>query len=159
LTHNPSDRLIEDKVSNADIIYVGGGNTKKMLSMWRKYNLHAILKEAWEKGTILSGVSAGAVCWFSYAHSDSLKEKTGEYCRVKGLGFIRGLACPHLIRESDRLPSFKKMHNKYGGMGFAIDDYAAIVFRGNEVYSVASRPNSHTHLYSNNKKTTLQNVR
>jgi len=64
---------IKNKILNSDIIYVGGGNTLKMLKLWRKLGVDKILAVAYKKGIVLSGVSAGAICWFKYGHSDSEK--------------------------------------------------------------------------------------
>ena len=62
---------LEDKVLTQDIIYVGGGNTKSMLAVWKEWNLHEILRNAYKKGIVMSGVSAGAICWFDKGITDS----------------------------------------------------------------------------------------
>ena len=152
LTQKPSEKTIESKIDSADVIYVGGGNTKKMIKIWREYNMQFHLRNAYDNGTILSGVSAGAVCWFSFANSDSLKHITGDYCRIKGLGFVKGLACPHMVREPDRLPSFKKMVKQYGGIGYAIDDCAAVVFTDGKTYAINSKKNASVFIYTKSGK-------
>ena len=92
---------LEEKVLTQDIIYVGGGNTKSMLAVWKEWNLDNILKDAYEKGIIMSGVSAGAICWFDKGITDSFaKELTILNC----LGIVEGVACPHFDEEKDREP-------------------------------------------------------
>ena len=66
---------LEEKVSNQDIIYVGGGNTKSMLAVWKEWNLHKILMNAYNNGIVMSGVSAGALCWFEKGITDSYADK------------------------------------------------------------------------------------
>ena len=92
---------LEEKVLNQDIIYVGGGNTKSMLAVWKEWNLHIILHKAYEKGIVMSGVSAGAICWFEKGITDSFaKELTMMNC----LGIVNGIACPHFDEEIEREP-------------------------------------------------------
>ena len=92
---------LEEIVLSQDIIYVGGGNTKSMLAVWKEWNLHNILQNAYEKGIVMSGVSAGAICWFEKGITDSFaKELTLLDC----LGIVNDVACPHLDEEKDREP-------------------------------------------------------
>jgi dipeptidase E len=119
---------IRKKVLDADIIYVGGGNTLRMMKRWRKTSLDRILMEAYEKGTILSGLSAGAICWFRYGSSDSWKFKNPEagLIRVRGLNLINGLFCPHYDVEPDRKPHLKNLMRKNPGIAIAVDNCCAI---------------------------------
>ena len=66
LVNKPSRKEIEEKILSSDIIYVGGGNTLKMMKLWRKLGVDRLLKAAYDKGTVLCGLSAGAICWFEY---------------------------------------------------------------------------------------------
>lgn len=106
-----SKKEIEKKILSSDIIYVGGGNTLKMMNIWKKQGVDTILKKAHEKGIILSGLSAGSICWFSYGNSDSrkFKNKNSKLIKVTGLGIIDALNCPHYDVEKDRPESLKKM--------------------------------------------------
>ena len=92
---------LEEKVLTQDIIYVGGGNTKSMLAVWKEWNLHEILRKAYEKGIVMSGVSAGAICWFEKGITDSYAE---ELAMINCLGFVKGIACPHFDEEKEREP-------------------------------------------------------
>src|SRR5678810_1145979 len=75
-----------------DVIYVGGGNTKSMLAIWREWGIPDLLREAWNGGTVLCGVSAGAICWFAEGVTDSIP---GELTALPCLGFLPGSCCPH----------------------------------------------------------------
>lgn len=124
----PSDREIRDSILSADIIYVGGGNTKRMLGIWRQYSVDDYLREAFDKGVILSGLSAGSICWFDYGHSDSDTLASGEiqpYSMVAGLGLIPMIHCPH-YNEEGRAGDFSIKIKATGRMGLALDNYTAI---------------------------------
>jgi len=92
---------LEEKVINQDIIYVGGGNTKSMLAVWKEWNLPEILQNAYEKGIVMSGVSAGAICWFDKGITDSYAK---ELAIIDCLGIVEGTACPHFDEEKEREP-------------------------------------------------------
>jgi len=119
---------IENKILNSDIIYVGGGNTLKMMKIWRKLGVDKILVKAHEKGIIMSGLSAGAICWFSFGNSDSRKFKNpnADLIKVKGLGLVKALFCPHYNIEEKRETELKKMMQKTAGVAIAIDNSCAI---------------------------------
>jgi dipeptidase E len=136
-----SPRDLEKFVLSQDIIYVGGGNTATMLAAWRVMGLELILKEAWFRGIILCGISAGAICWFESGPTDSLG--LGALTPLlDGLGLISGSHCPHYDSDPTRRPAYKRFIE--AGLlppGFAADDGAALCFRGTEfVEAVASRP-------------------
>ena len=84
----------------ADLVYVGGGNTVAMLAVWREFGFDRALREAWEGGTVLAGISAGANCWFEHYVTDSVP---GGGIRA-GLGWLAGTFCPHLDSEPWREP-------------------------------------------------------
>ena len=92
---------LEDKILSQDIVYVGGGNTKSMLAVWREWELDKILKRAYEKGIVMSGVSAGAICWFEKGITDSYSKALQI---IDCLGLINGIACPHFDEEKEREP-------------------------------------------------------
>ena len=92
---------LEKKVLKQDIIYVGGGNTKSMLAVWRDWHLPEILRNAYNKGIVMSGVSAGAICWFEEGITDSYANKLEI---IDCLGIVKGVACPHFDEEEERKP-------------------------------------------------------
>ena len=101
----PSTRELEEAILPSDLVYVGGDNTLKMMRRWRRLGVDAILKRAYDGGTVLSGVSAGAICWFSYGHSDSMSFYTPGRLAVhprKGNGAHRRDGMPPLRRRHGR---------------------------------------------------------
>ena len=97
---------LESHIANQDIIFVGGGNTKSMLAVWRDWGLDVILKEAYLNGVIMCGVSAGAICWFEKGISDSWAY---DLAIIDCLGFVEGVCCPHYDEEPNRIPYVKKI--------------------------------------------------
>ncbi len=130
-------------VLDSDLVYVGGGNTYKMMKLWRRLGLDAVLAEAASRGTVLSGLSAGAICWFKYGHSDSRSFSSNpewDYIRVRGLGFINAVYCPHYHVEK-REVSFSQMIARRGGIGIACDNNAVIEIVGEHYRILTSAPN------------------
>jgi dipeptidase E len=123
-----SNKELREKILKSDIIYVGGGNTKMMIRVWKKFGIDKILKEAYGKGIILSGISAGAICWFKFGNSDSLKfaDKKAGMIKVSGLGIIKGIICPHYDVEKQRKTELKKMMQTIKGFALAFDNCSAI---------------------------------
>lgn len=123
--------MISEKIEAADIIYVGGGNTDFMLHVWKHLEIDKQLISAGERGAILGGVSAGAICWFDQGHSDSESFSDNpdwNYTSVKGLGLIPAMGCPHLNRGI-RFDSFYNMVSHHHHLGIGLDERAAIWFR------------------------------
>ena len=87
-------------VAEADLVFVGGGNTPAMLAVWQSFGFDAALHQAWLGGTVLAGISAGANCWFEHYVTDSVP---GGGVRP-GLGWLPGSFCPHLDSEAWRQP-------------------------------------------------------
>ena len=137
-----------------DLIYVGGGNTSFMLEIWKKNNLEEIFKIAYEKGIILSGVSAGAVCWFDWILSDSIGLG---FKPLKGINLVKGSCTPH-SSNIERINQFESdIKNNKLPQGIAIDDGVAVVFvdgKPTEVYS--SRKNHTAYFLDKNQKINLK---
>ncbi|MFT4413792.1 Type 1 glutamine amidotransferase-like domain-containing protein [Fredinandcohnia humi] len=135
----PPTRDIESFLLEKDIIYVGGGNTKNLLVLWREWGVDSILKTAWEKGIILAGISAGSICWFEEGVTDSFGNGMEP---LKCLGFLKGSNCPHYDGEELRRPTYQKLIASYKiKPGYATDDGVALHYRNEEVYRiVSSRP-------------------
>jgi peptidase E len=122
-----------------DVIFVGGGNTKSLLAIWREWDVPRILKRAWASGTVLAGVSAGAICWFDAGVTDSWAERLAA---LPCLGFLPGTCCPHYDGEPDRRPSLHRLVARRAVTGaLALDDGAAAHFVGRRLSRVVtSRP-------------------
>jgi dipeptidase E len=134
------------KINKADVVYVGGGNPTSMLNMWKKKGIDHLLKEAYEKGIILSGLSAGAICWFKKALSDTLKSLNPEapLSIISMLGFNSLSVCPHFDVDLERRPEFKMALKKSGEIGFGIDNCAAMqVVDGTDISTIVSKENVH----------------
>ncbi|MCK5416810.1 Type 1 glutamine amidotransferase-like domain-containing protein [Candidatus Parcubacteria bacterium] len=140
---------IERKMLSSDIIYVGRGNTVEMLKVWKDMGVDKLLKKAWEKGVVISGLSAGAVCWFKYFSSDSKKFKNRkfnfDFIKLKGLGWIPISFCPHFDTEKKRREHLKKMMEKTAGTAIAVDNCCALVIRDDEYKIVLSKKNACAH--------------
>ena len=132
---------IRKKILHTDIVYVGGGNTLKMMIRWRKLGVDSILKEAARKGIVLSGVSAGAVCWFRYANSDSRRfsNPNAPLIKVKCLGLLPALCCPHYNVEKKRKPALKGMMKNTPGVAIALDNCVAIEIVDNKYKIITSK--------------------
>jgi dipeptidase E len=142
IREKPSKEQIRRKISSADVVYVGGGNTLMMMRVWRRLGVDRLLKAAYEKGTVLSGISAGSICWFDSGHSDSMSfynPRKWEYINVKGMGLIQGIHCPHYDSKTLGVPRrkhFRDMIRKTGGVGIAIENNCAIEFIDGRFYKV-----------------------
>ena len=146
IREQPSRTEIERKILSADVIYVSGGNSLKVMRRWRLFGIDRLLKEAYERGAVLSGLSAGSICWFERGHSDSMSfynPKKWKHINVRGLGFIRGLHCPHYnggTRGMPRRKHFRNVIRKIGGIGIAIEDCCAIEFVGDRYRVITVKP-------------------
>ena len=97
---------LQKLISEQDVIFVGGGNTKSMLAVWREWQLDEHLRDAYNKGVVMSGVSAGAICWFHQGITDSWES---ELKVMPCLEFVDGVCCPHYDEEPERRPATKKL--------------------------------------------------
>jgi peptidase E len=125
-------------IAEQDVFYVGGGDTANLLVLWRRHGLDGLLRQAWQRGAVLAGVSAGMLCWFKGGVTDSFG---GLDVLDDGLGLIDASACPHYDGEAGRRPAFHRAIA--GGLqaGYAADDGAALHFHGATlVEAVSSRP-------------------
>ena len=115
------------KFARADFIYVGGGNTVYMLEQWRETGLTELIRAAFERGVLIAGLSAGAICWFEDMYSDSVVE--GEYAMYSGLGWIKGKISPHY---NERTLDFDEtvLYNRFRAWG--IENNAALEFSDGE---------------------------
>src|ERR1700756_3929241 len=119
-----------------DVIFVNGGNTANMLAIWRVHGFDQILLEAWEAGVVLTGWSAGLICWFEAGVTDSFGPQL-EGMR-DGLAFLPGSACPHYDGEERRRPVYTELVTNGFPAGIALDDAAAARFEGTEVVAVVT---------------------
>lgn len=129
-------RPLENFVLSQDIFYVGGGNTRNMLVLWKEWGLDKMLFEAHEKGAILCGISAGSICWFEWCITDSIP---GQFSGLKGLGWLGGTNCPHFDGESGRQAVYRKLVAEGEvAEGIAADDSVAHHFVNGQLHRVVS---------------------
>ena len=132
---DPADLLLSQ-----DVIYVGGGSVANLVAVWRVHGLDEVFRQAWEAGIVLTGVSAGALCWFESGTTDSFGLRLRPF--TAGLGLLPGSLCPHYSAEPTRRPTYEALVGD-GTLpaGIACDDGAAVHFAGTELAGiVADRP-------------------
>jgi peptidase E len=130
----------EDLLLSQDVIFVGGGSVANMVAVWRVHGLDDIMRRAWAAGIVLSGVSAGAICWFHGGTTDSFGPALQPF--TTGLRFLSGSYCPHYSSEPARRPAYQSLvaDGSLAG-GIACDDGAAAHFADDELTEiVADRP-------------------
>jgi dipeptidase E len=136
-----------------DAVYVGGGSMVNLLAIWRAQGLDAILREAWQQGVVLAGLSAGSMCWFEWGVTTS----SGAPATAPGLGFLPGSNSVHHDSEPARRPVYSEAVRS-GAIppGWAVDDGAALIFSGIELEEVVSaRPAARAYAVSATGETRL----
>jgi dipeptidase E len=128
---------LRDHLLSQDLIYVGGGSVISLLGVWRAHGIDEVLREAWEAGVVLCGLSAGSLCWFA----DAVTGFHGAPRRVEGLGLLPFSNCVHYQPDSERRLSYHGFLREGMRPGYAAEDGAALHFVGTELArAVASRP-------------------
>ncbi|HTA96565.1 MAG TPA: peptidase E [Solirubrobacteraceae bacterium] len=131
-------RGVEDDLAShllsQDLIYVGGGNVVSMLGVWRAHGLDRILREAWQRGIVLCGPSAGSLCWFA----EALSAFHGPPRRVGGLGLLPYSNCVHYDAEPARRAEYHALVGEGMRAGYAADDGVALHFKGTKLDRVVS---------------------
>jgi dipeptidase E len=131
-------------VMAADVIYVSGGNTRNLMTLWKDWGLHPLIREAYERGTVMAGGSAGSLYWFDEGVTDSIP---GPLTAMKCMGILKGSNCPHYDGEVNRRPSYHGLL-KSGelGAGYANEDAVALHFL-NEKFNEAVTEHAGKHAY------------
>ncbi len=138
---------IKEKLENADLIYVGGGNTVFMLEIWKKTGFLELIIDAYNRGVIIAGLSAGAICWFEKMYTDSVEGSL--YAVQNGLSIIKGIMSPHYDNRSE----FDEIAKNYP-LAYAIENKSAIMFQdGIPINSFSSGGNSY--IFKNSIKTKI----
>ncbi len=125
------------KFEKADVIYVGGGDTVFMIDHWKQSGLLPLIKDAYERGVIIAGLSAGAICWFSDIYTDSTAAlgEGDKYAMFKGLGWIDGKISPHY---GTRMLDFDNIVCYNFDCAYGIEDDAALVIEDGEIVGSVS---------------------
>ena len=144
VSSSENNKSFEDILMHSDAIVVGGGNTLNMLGIWKAQGIDHILKKALDKGIILAGGSAGAICWFINGISDSRPVKLS--C-VDGLNLLPYSTCPHYDQNERKelyhqMIKEQKMHS-----GYALDEKAGILFKNGKAVDFVSQSDKHNSFY------------
>jgi dipeptidase E len=148
IKEKPTKNQIKEGILSSDLIYIGGGDTKKMLKVWRKLNVDKILKMAYDKGIVLSGISAGSYCWFEKSISSS-KERV-----YNGLGLIKKLSnvC-HYPKDEKKKKIIWKNFRKVNLPTIALENCTALEIVGDEYRIITSKKRAKAYrLYNSGKK-------
>src|SRR6266545_2657344 len=121
---------LRELVLGQDVILVSGGNTANAIAIWRAQGFDEILREAWQQGILLTGWSAGMICWFEHGVTDSFGPELGP---LECLGFLPGSACPHYDGEERRRPGYTQLVADGFPAGVAADDDVAVHYVGTEL--------------------------
>jgi dipeptidase E len=130
----PPDDL-RSTVLDQDLIFVGGGNTANMLAIWRVHGVDELLREAHERGVVLSGSSAGGICWFEHGVTDSFGPQLD---RMECLGFLPGSFCPHWDDEELRKPRYRELLKDGLAGGYAADAGVGLRYVDGELREVVA---------------------
>ena len=147
LSKTENDNLIRSKIFSSDIIYIGGGNTARMMRIFKRTHVNEYLKLAYEKGIILTGLSAGAMAYFTNGYSDSNRSTNPEasLCLVKCLDLIPYCFCPHY--NEDERKSFDEFVVKKGFNGLALEDNVALVVTDDKIQGIIKSNTNNTGYY------------
>ena len=123
---------MRQKFEKADVIYVGGGDTVFMIEHWKKTGLLPLIEDAYQRGVIIAGLSAGAICWFSdiYTDSESALGEGEKYAMFQGLNWIKGVISPHY---GARMLDFDKIVCYNYSRAYGVEDNSALVIEDGEV--------------------------
>ncbi|MDH4143872.1 MAG: peptidase E [Acidimicrobiia bacterium] len=137
------------QIHAADIVYVGGGNTLRMMNLWRRRGVDEILARAALDGTIMAGISAGAICWATKGVSDSRSYTAGDdpwsFIAVRGLGLIDLLLCPHFEHRTSRSVLLTRMAVRAKRPGLGLPDCTALQVMGDQWRILSCRDGATAH--------------
>jgi dipeptidase E len=128
---------LRDHLLSQDLIYVGGGSMVNLLAVWRAHGVDDLLREAWKRGTVLVGQSAGAMCWFERG----ITRSAGKPMVADGLGLVPGMLSVHHSRDPDRRRALRDAVLRHRSRGLGLDDQTGLLLRGHQIaHAIAARP-------------------
>ena len=145
LRERPAADAIARSFARADLVYVGGGNSLRMMKLWRRLGIDRHFRAARERGCVLAGLSAGGLCWFRYGYSASRRYANPDdfpYIRVRALGYFNAVFCAHAVVE-ERLEPFREFMRRQYCVGLALDDHCAIEIIDDRWRILKSRADAH----------------
>ena len=131
---------IDGLIRSQDVVMVGGGNTANMLAIWRVHGVEVALRRAYRSGTILTGWSAGCICWFEAGITDSFTLELGPL--RDGLQLLKGSACPHYDSQERRRPVYAREIAAGLAPGIALDDAVAARYEDERLIEIVSAKSS-----------------
>lgn len=139
--YQPETLDFADYLMGMDIVFVGGGSTKNMMALWREWGFEAALRQAWQAGVVMSGGSAGLICWFHSGLTDSFPKVLAP---VKGLGFLPGSTNPHYEIRPDRKSQYRRFiaDGSMDSPGLALDQEAGVLYHGTDIVEIVSMKKS-----------------
>ncbi len=153
-TGEMSMEKIEEKIFAADIIYVGGGDTEYMLSIWRLTGFDKMLLGAYKRGVVIAGLSAGAIFWFDAFLSSTLKDKdpSKPYVVINGLNFIHAFVTPHLQNSEIEAAFIKEIKKEKYPLNIGIENDCALIYDDFNLQEVIScNGKAFTYKFENNE--------
>ncbi len=135
---------IKEKFAKADFLYIGGGNTIFMIEKWKQFGLYDLICDAYQRGVIICGLSAGAICWFKKMYTDYgiMIGKTAEYEILDGLDWLDGLMTPHYNERQEEFD--EKFKNGNFDFAYAVENDCALEFvNGKLTKSISSGGNAY----------------
>ncbi len=153
IINNPD--ITKNKISAADIIYIGGGDSIKLINEIKEYKLGILLKKAYEKGTILAGISAGAILLSNEGFSDSLilRGESTSYEFIKGLNLIDLNICPHYNSDENKTKELKEKINNRKVYG--LENCTALKIEDNKISIIKSNKNNNIYFITNKEEKLL----
>jgi len=167
-----STEQIREMIMGADIVYVGGGNVTRLMKALKETGTDKILKEAYDKGVIMSGNSAGGCVWFEYYDNDEDEDFDGTestFTTKQALGFVKGYFCPHwnkkpeygIDKEATSKDVIKRMLVKESKFGYGVDEPAALMIQTNGdnqvITEIISVPGAKTYKLNSEKPNVYMN--
>jgi dipeptidase E len=133
----PTTLDFADYLLGMDIVYVNGGATRNLIALWREWDFDKALRKAWQGGVLMSGESAGMICWFQSGLTDSYPP---ELSPVRATGFLKGSACPHYDTRADRPTRFRQFiaDGSLDSPGLALDQQRAVHYVGDQMREIVS---------------------
>lgn len=156
VSSSEKNQSFEEILLNSDAIVVGGGNTLNMLGIWKAQGIDNILKKALKNGIILSGGSAGSICWFQNGISDS---RPVNLSIVKGLGFLPYSNSPHYSQESRRNLYLQMIRDGKMNSGYTTDELAGILFKNGKAIKSISQSDIHNSYFVNHEKGEIKEIK
>ncbi len=149
IADKPCDEEIQEKIGAADYIFAGGGDAILLMEIWKKCKVDEYMRAAYDRGCVLSGISAGSICWFEAGHTDSRSyyEKDWDYARMEGTGIVPAIHSPHF--DEKRNASLMRLMETESLTGVGLENNCALAGIDGDWHIVTSNPEAKAHIFRN----------